>query len=186
MKELRPAYTDSVWKVALWVSMAGFAVLHLAADPRSRDAWAAVSARSLAGVTIIAVPAAIVSLLTDEPLASVLADSDINSGDPAVLRNVIFVSPERNRIRELADGSNFMHPSLLLDPVIATAFLIGLPILLWRVRTSLAARLLLGTLCVTLVVVYVPPITHSTSRTSSTTPRWRSGWRSCAEIRWTT
>ena len=39
---------------------------------------------------------------------------------------MIFVSPERNRIHEFADGSYIMHPSLLLDPVIATAFLIAL------------------------------------------------------------
>jgi len=141
------------------ISMAGFAVLHLAAVPRSRDAWASISAMGLAGVTIVAVPAAIISLFTDEPLSNVLADSDINSGDPDVLRNMIFVSPERNRIHEFADGSYIMHPSLLLDPVIATAFLIGLPFLLWRLGRILAARLLLGTLYVTLVVVYVPPIT---------------------------
>jgi hypothetical protein len=141
------------------ISMAGFAVLHLAVSPRSRDAWARISAMGLAGVTIIAVPAAIVSLFTDEPLSNVLADSDINSGDPDVLRNMIFVSPERNRILELADGSYIMHPSLLLDPVIAAAFLIGFPFLLWRLGSSLAARLLLGTLYITTVVVYVPPIT---------------------------
>jgi hypothetical protein len=141
------------------ISMAGFAILHLAAVPRSRDAWASISAMGLAGITIIAVPAAIVSLFTDEPLSSVLADSDINSGDPDVLRNMIFVTPERNRIHELADGSYIMHPSLLLDPVIAAAFLIGLPFLLWRLGRSLAARLLLGTLYVTMVVVYVPQIT---------------------------
>jgi Family of unknown function (DUF6077) len=141
------------------LSMAGFAILHLAAVPRSREAWASISAMGLAGVTIIAVPAAIVSLFTDEPLSTVLADSDINSGDPDVLRNMIFVSPERNRIYELADGSYIMHPSLLLDPVIAAAFLIGIPFLLWRLRSNLAARLLLGTLYVTMVVVYVPPIT---------------------------
>jgi hypothetical protein len=141
------------------ISMAGFAILHLAAVPRSRDAWASISAMGLAGITIIAVPAAIVSLFTDEALSSVLADSDINSGDPDVLRNMIFVTPERNRIHELADGSYIMHPSLLLDPVIVAAFLIGLPFLLWRLGRSLAARLLLGTLYVTMVVVYVPQIT---------------------------
>jgi hypothetical protein len=52
-----------------------------------------------------------------------------------------------------------MHPSLLLDPVIAAAFLLGFPFLLWRLGRSLAARLLLGTLYVTMVVVYVSPIT---------------------------
>ena len=141
------------------ISMAGFAVLHLAAGPRSRVAWARISAMGLSGVAIIAIPAAIVRIFTDEPLSNVLADSDINSGDPDVLRNMIFVSPERNRILELADGSYIMHPSLLLDPVIATALLIGTPFLLWRLRSSLAARLLLGTLYATMVVVYVPTIT---------------------------
>jgi hypothetical protein len=40
---------------------------------------------------------------------------------------VALSGPNRIRILELADGSYIMHPSLLLDPVIATAFLIGLP-----------------------------------------------------------
>src|SRR5215218_7838034 len=141
------------------ISMAGFAVLHLAANPRSAAAWARISAMGLAGVAIVAIPAVLVSSFTDEPLANALADSDINSGDPDVLRNMIFVSPERNRILELADGSYIMHPSLLLDPVIATAFVIGLPFLLWRLKRSLAAQLLFGVMYVTTVVVYVPPIT---------------------------
>jgi hypothetical protein len=140
------------------ISMAGFAVLHLAANPRSRAAWARISAMGLSGVAIIAVPAVLVSSFTDEPLSNALADSDINSGDPDVLRNMIFVSPERNRIFELADGSYMMHPSLILDPGIAFAFLIGLPFLLWRLKRSLAAQLLFGTLYVTTVIVYVPPI----------------------------
>ena len=141
------------------ISMAGFAIMHLAAGPRGRTAWARISAMGLAGVAIVAVPAVLVSVFTDEPLSNALADSDINSGDPDVLRNMIFVSPERNRIFEFADGSYMMHPSLLLDPMIATAFLIGLPFLLWRVKRSLAARLLFGVMYVTTVVVYVPPIT---------------------------
>jgi hypothetical protein len=140
------------------ISMAGFAILHLAANPRSRAAWARISAMGLTGVAIIAVPAVLVSSFTDESLSNALADSDINSGDPDVLRNMIFVSPERNRIFELADGSYIMHPSLILDPVIATAFLIGLPFLLWRLKRSLAAQLLFGMLYVTTVIVYVPSI----------------------------
>src|SRR5215203_469847 len=140
------------------ISMAGFAIMHLAADPRNRAAWARISSMGFAGVAIVAVPAALVSAFTDEPLSNALADSDINSGDPDVLRNMIFVSPERNRILELADGSYIMHPSLLLNPVIATACVIGVPLLLWRLRESLTARLLLGTLYITIVVVYVPAI----------------------------
>src|SRR5215218_6600041 len=124
------------------ISMAGFGILHLATNPRSREAWTRTSAMGLAGVAVIAV----------------LTDSDINSGDPDVLRNMIFVSPERNRIFEFADGSYIMHPSLILDPFIAAAFLLGVPFLLWRLNRSLAAQLLLGVLVFTTVVVYVPPI----------------------------
>src|SRR5215210_4895075 len=140
------------------ISMAGCALIHLAADPRSREAWGRISAMGLVGVTIIAVPAGLASLVTDEPLSNALADSDINSGDPDVLRNMIFVSPERNRILELADGSYIMHPSLLLDPVIAAAFLVGLPFLLWRLKRNLAAQLLFGVMYLAAVVVYVPPV----------------------------
>jgi hypothetical protein len=75
-----------------------------------------------------------------------------------VLRNMVFVSPERHRIYEVADGSYMMHPSLLLNPVILSAFVLGLPFLLWRVKSSLAAQLLLGVLVFTTVVCYVPPI----------------------------
>ncbi|HEX6709666.1 MAG TPA: DUF6077 domain-containing protein [Rubrobacter sp.] len=140
------------------ISMAGFAILHLATRPRSRPAWTRISAMGLAGVLVVAVPTLLVSSFTEEPLANALADSDINSGDPDVLRNMIFVSPERNRIFELANGSYMMHPSLLLDPVIAATFLIGLPFLLWRIERSIAAQLLFGMMYLTAVIVYVPSI----------------------------
>jgi len=140
------------------LSMAGFAIVHLAANPRSREAWMRISAMGLAGLTAIAVPALLVLAVAGEPLTAVLTDSDINSGDPDVLRNMIFVRPERYRILEFADGSYIMHPSLLLDPIIAAAFVLGIPFLLWRLKRSLAAQLLLGTLILTTVVCYVPPI----------------------------
>jgi hypothetical protein len=140
------------------ISMAGFSILHLAVNPRSREAWARISAMGLAGVTTIALPAIFILVVIGEPLTAVLTDSDINSGDPDVLRNMIFVSPERKRIFELADGSYIMHPSLLLNPVILTGHILGVPYLLWRVRGSLAAQLLLGMLVLTTVVCYVPPV----------------------------
>ena len=140
------------------LSMAGFGILHLASNPRSRAAWGRVSAMGLAGLLVVAVPAALVPILTGQPLTDVLADSDINSGDPDVLRNMIFVSPERARIFEFADGSYMMHPSLLLDPIVAVAFLASVPFLLWRVQRSVAAQLLLGTMLLTTVAVYVPPV----------------------------
>jgi Family of unknown function (DUF6077) len=140
------------------VSMAGFGTLHLAANPRAREAWGRISAMGLAGLVVIAVPAILILATTGKPLTAVFANSDINSGDPDVLRNMIFVNPARQRIFEFADGSYMMHPSLVLNPVILTAFVLGIPFLLWRVRGSLAAQLLLGVLVFTTVICYVPPI----------------------------
>lgn len=140
------------------LSMAGFAVLHLAARPRDRAAWARVSALGASGLAAVAVPAASVLALTGESPTAALADSDINSGDPDVLRNMIFVQPGRERIFEFADGSYAMHASLVLEPAVAAALLVGLPFLLWRVRDSVAARLLFGMLYLTTVAVYVPAI----------------------------
>src|SRR5918995_676669 len=55
-------------------------------------------------------------------------------------------------------GFSILHPSLLLDPVIAAAVLLGLPFLLRRLRRSLAAQLLFGAMYLTALLVYVPPV----------------------------
>ena len=141
------------------ISMAGFGILHLASSLRRREAWKRISAMGLAGLAAIGVPGMFVLAVLGEPLTAVLTDSDINSGDPDVLRNMIFVSPERNRIFELADGSYMMHPSLLLDPIMVVAFLLGVPLLLWRLEGSLSSQMLLGMMYLTTVLVYVPTIT---------------------------
>jgi hypothetical protein len=159
------------------ISMAGFGILHLAANPRSRESWTRISAMGLAGLAVIAVPAVFIFVVAGEPLTAVLTDSDINSGDPDVLRNMIFVSPERNRIYEVADGSYIMHPSLILDPFIAAGFLLGVPFLLWRFNRSLAAQLLLGTLVFTTIIVYVPPIaTFLGDKVVLPGQLWRLAW----------
>ncbi|MGH3087285.1 MAG: DUF6077 domain-containing protein [Rubrobacteraceae bacterium] len=140
------------------ISMAGFGILYLAFNVRSREAWGRVSAMGFAGLAVVGVPAVSVFVATGAPLTDVLADSDINSGDPDVLRNMIFVQPHRGRIFEFADGSYMMNPSLILDPAIAAAFLLGVPFLLWRLRRSMAAQLLLGTMLLTTALVYAPPV----------------------------
>jgi hypothetical protein len=88
----------------------------------------------------------------------VLSDADINSHDPDVLANMAFVTPRWKHVYELEDGSYIMHPSLVLDPVVLGALLLGTPFLVRRINGSLAAQLLLGVLLLTTVVCYVPPI----------------------------
>ena len=97
--------------------MAGFAACNLAAGrvaatrgPGSRR-WALPASRSSPS------PAVVVSLFTTNR-SRTCCRLGHQLGRPYVLRNMIFVSPERNRI--LAGGRLVhVHPSLLLDPLIA-------------------------------------------------------------------
>jgi uncharacterized membrane protein len=125
---------------------------------QERVAWTKMLSLGLVLLSAVVVPAILVFLVTGEPLTAALKDADINSNDPDVLANMVFVRPERKRIFELGEGSYIMHPSLLLDPVILGSFLLGLPFLLRRLKRSLAAQLLVGMLLLVTLVCYVPQI----------------------------
>jgi Family of unknown function (DUF6077) len=139
------------------LSMAGFELLYLAFNLRKREAWMKTGGLGLAGLSVLLVPAFFV-LVTGDSFTALLKGADINSGDPDVLANMVFVQPERERIYELGEDSYIMHPSLVLEPVILVAYVLGIPFLLWRLRRSLAAQLLLGMMLVTTIVCYVPPV----------------------------
>jgi hypothetical protein len=139
------------------LSMAGFSIFYLAFHWRERGAWVSISGLGLAGASAILAPALFV-LALGESFTDVLKDADINAGDPDVLANMVFVRPARQRIFELADGSYIMHLSVLLEPLVLAAFLLGIPFMLWRLKSTLAAQLLLGTLLAATAVCYVPPI----------------------------
>jgi hypothetical protein len=97
-------------------------------------------------------------LATGESLVAMLKSADINYGDPAVLANMVFVKEGWQRVLELGDNYYMVNPERLLDPAILIAFLVGLPFLLWRLKRSLAAQLILGMLLVPTVVCFVPPV----------------------------
>ena len=140
------------------LSMAGFGLLHLALNVRRPEAWAMMVALGVPLLAVVLFPAAIIFAATGESLTAFLSDADINSHDPDVLANMVFVKPGRERIFEFGDGSYIMHPSLVLDPVVLGALLLGLPFLIQRLRRHLSAQLLVGTLVLICVVCYVPPI----------------------------
>ncbi|MDQ5830112.1 MAG: hypothetical protein M3324_09715, partial [Actinomycetota bacterium] len=140
------------------LSIAGFGLLHLALNPRRPEAWAMMAALSVPLLAVVLFPAAIIFVATGESLTAFLSDADINSHDPDVLANMVFVKPGRERIFEFGDGSYIMHPSLVLDPVVLCALLLGLPFLIRRLRRHLPAQLLVGTLVLISIVCYVPPI----------------------------
>ena len=140
------------------LSVAGFGLLYLMVNWQGREAWTKMLSLGLVLLSAVVVPAVFVFLVTGEPLTAALKDADINSNDPDVLANMVFVRPERKRIFELGEDSYIMHPSLLLDPVILGSFLLGLPFLLRRLKRSLAAQLLVGMLLLVTLVCYVPQI----------------------------
>jgi hypothetical protein len=140
------------------LSMAGFGFVHLAVNRRERAARTMMVWLGATILSVVLVPAIFVFLVTGESLTAVLSDADINSNDPDVLANMVFVRPERERIFELGEDLYMMHPSLLLDPVILGSFLLGLPFLLRRLKRSLAAQLLVGVLLLATVMCYVPQV----------------------------
>ena len=149
--------THPVGLAIIGLCVAGFGLVHVAINWRRRESWAAMTSLGVALWSVVLAPALYV-LGTGNSLTAVLSDADINSHDPEVLANMVFVKPWWKHILELDNGYYIMHPSLILDRVILTALVLGLPFLLWRLRSSLAAQLLFGVLVLTTVVVYVPPI----------------------------
>ena len=168
--------THPVGLAIIGLSVAGFGLAHVAINWRKREAWATMVSLGVAVSSVLLVPALYV-LGTGNSLTSVLSDADINSHDPEVLANMVFVKPWWGHILELDDGSYIMHPSLILDRAILAALVLGLPFLLWRIRRSLAAQLLFGVLVLSIVLVYVPPIaTFVGDRIVLPGQLWRLAW----------
>jgi hypothetical protein len=141
---------------AIGLCMLGFGVAHVAANPRTRAAWTGMATLALAMWSVVIGP--VLLLFADRSPAAVLYSADINATPPKVLEYTVFITESWRHIYELGGGYYMMHPWLLLNPVILGAYVLGVPFLLWRVRASVAAQLLLGSLVVVTVAVYVPPV----------------------------
>jgi uncharacterized protein DUF6077 len=140
----------------LGLCMLGFGLVHVAANLRRRDAWTGMAVLALAMWSVVLGP--LFLLLRGESAAAVLYSADINATPPEVLAYTAFITESWRHVYEFDDGSYMMHPWLLLNPMMLGAYVLGVPFLLWRVRSSLAAQLLLGGLVVVSVAVYVPPV----------------------------
>lgn len=138
------------------LSTVGLCIVYLVVNRRERAAWVNAAGLGVAGCSVALMPV-LIRVATGIPFADLLKSADINDGIPEVLANMVFVRPYRERIYELEPGLYIMHPSLILDPVILAAFILGIPFLLWRLKRGLAAQILLGTLLFTTAIVYVPP-----------------------------
>jgi hypothetical protein len=142
---------------AIGLCMLGFGVAHVAVNLRLRAAWTGMVALALGMWSVVLGPVVLLLFAGRSPEA-VLFSADINATPPKVLEYTVFITESWRHIYELGDGYYIMHPWLLLNPVILGACVFGVPFLLWRVRTSVAAQLLLGGLGVVTVAVYVPPV----------------------------
>ena len=141
---------------AIGLCMLGFGATHVAVNPRLRAAWTGMAALALGMWSVVLGPALL--LFAGGSPAAVLFSADINATPPRVLEYTVFITESWAHIYELGDGLYIMHPWMLLNPVIMGAYVFGIPFLLWRVRESVAAQLLLGGLTVVTVAVYVPPV----------------------------
>ncbi len=141
---------------AIGLCMLGFGAAHLAVNLHLRAAWTGMLALALGMWSVVLGPALL--LFTGGSPAAVLFSADINATPPKVLEYTVFITESWRHIYELGNGLYIMHPWLLLNPMILGSYVLGVPFLLWRVKTSLAAQLLLGGLTVVTVAVYVPPV----------------------------
>jgi hypothetical protein len=141
---------------AIGLCMLGFGLAHVAANLRLRSAWTGMVALALGMWSVVLGPALL--LFTGRSPEAVLFSADINATPPKVLEYTVFITESWRHIYELGGGYYIMHPWLLLNPVIIGTYVFGIPFLLWRVKTSVAAQLLLGGLGIVTVAVYVPPI----------------------------
>ena len=160
---------------AIGLCMLGFGVAHVAANLRLRAAWTGMAALALGMWSVVLGP--VILLFTGRSPEAVLFSADINATPPKVLEYTVFITESWRHIYELGGGYYIMHPWLLLNPVILGTYVVGVPFLLWRVRTNVAAQLLLGGLAVVTVAVYIPPVaTFIGDRLIVPGLLWRLAW----------
>ena len=133
------------------VCAAGFGFFHLVSNPRDGGSWKRVLLLGAAVLSLV-LPPALYLLLTGSPLLSRLGDA--SNSDTA--RALISFWEDSKRLLVLGEDSYIMHPALLLNPMVFLAYALGVPFLIVKLRQSLTARLLLGVLAFTVVLIYVP------------------------------
>lgn len=161
------------------LSTGGFGLVHLAINWRKKEEW--IGTLSLGGAILSLLVAPLLYLLVtgDNLLAKLQSAniSSVNSDKLDKLDNLVFILRSNAKIFELSGGYYIMHPSLLLNPPILVAVVVGLPFLFWRLRRSLAAQLLAGMLLVSIIVCYVPPVaTFIGNHVVSPEQLWRIAW----------
>ncbi len=137
--------------ILIGIGTASFGFFHLLVNLRAREAWTRVLA--LGGALLsVAVPPVAYLLATGSPLLSRLDEESFQA------ETLISTWEASQRLMVLGGDSYIMHPTLLLNPVVLAAYVLGVPFLLYQLEKNLAAPLLLGVLVFTPILIYIPPI----------------------------
>lgn len=156
--------------VLIGISITGFGVVHLFLNLRSPGSWKSFGA--LAGVMLgIVLPPLAYLVATGSSLLS-----GSSSTDPEKVELLVSSWQKQELLLKLGEGSYIMHPSFLLNPVILGAYVLGVPFLLWRVKRSLAAQLLLGIMSFTAALVFLPPVASFIGQIIGPWTLWRVAW----------
>jgi len=162
------------------ISCAGFGLMAclFALARRGTDtepAWGPVlRALALGSAALsLAVPAAAYLVLTGAGVPSLL-----EATDPSQTAYRLYTWERQERLLVLGEGSYVMHPSLLLQPVVLAAYVLGAPFLAWRAwkARDVGAQLLLGVLVLSPVLLYVPPVTTFLGGFVGPWTIWRLAW----------
>lgn len=151
-------FTFVCWSVAvvhpiglmlIGISSAGLGFFHLIANYRQAGSWGGVLGLG-AAITSIAVPPVLYLLATDSPLLSRLSSN--------VAESLIRTWAASKRLLIIGGDSYVMHPALVLNPAVVTAYALCVSFVIFRLKRDLAAQTLLGVLAFTPLLIYVPPV----------------------------
>lgn len=144
--------------VVLCFTLAGVGAGYLLFNLRRFPAWASLSMLALAP-TVIVLPAVAYLVSTGISLIELRGSmANYYSTDTSMIGYLSLVGEKGGTLRFFEDGSFMLNPKGLLNPVDLVTLVASLLFLVWRVRRSFTAQLLLGLLVFILVLVYLPPL----------------------------
>ena len=137
--------------VFIGLPVAGLGLLHLPFNLRDRGAWGYVGGLALSLLAVGGPPTLYLAVTGSSLLQR------MDSMAPRVAESLTQGLGYYDEIQAVGERY-IVDPVFLLNPAVLAAYVLGVPFLVWRVRKSPAAQLLLGTLLLVPVLCFVPPI----------------------------
>lgn len=157
------------------LSAAGFSLIHVMVNWRERGAWAGATGLGAALLSVALAPVAYALVIGSSLLSVRKSAVSATPMDEAVSMGAMVLVSPGTRLLQIGEGLYIMHPSLL-NSVVLSAYLLGVPFLLWHVKRSLAAQLLLGVLLLVALLLYFPPIATLLVTYAGPGQLWRLAW----------